>query len=61
MAKARVQYGGGLCTVWPSGRLECVWRRFVSVWRRLMAAGDSLYSLWSNKLTLPVTLQKKNL
>ena len=35
-------YGRGQCTVWQSGRLSSVWRRFVSVQRRLMAARDSL-------------------
>ena len=36
MAEARVLYD------WLSGSLTFVWRRFVSVWRRLMAAADSL-------------------
>ena len=41
MAEARVLYGGGSCTVsvWRSGRLDFVLRRFDYVNRRLMAAG----------------------
>ena len=42
MAEARVLYGGGSFTVWRSERLDSKWRRFVSVWRRLMSAGGSL-------------------
>ena len=45
--EARVLYGIGSCTVWQSGRLASVWRRFVSEWwrfvsewRRLIVAGD---------------------